>query len=125
MYTPILFVNLINLIHWKINMVKHEQFLGFRGCGKPILGDGRNLTHFWYWGIVSGLGFTTFRCSPSNFMVGHDDFPIAIRLFSEETKMLELLLLVNVLEVVLETVLLLLVTLVEVLPRTMKLRGRC
>ena len=50
---------------------------------------------------------------------------MAIRLFSEETKLLELLLLVNVLEVVLETVLLLLVTLVEVLPRSMKLRGRC
>ena len=25
MYTPILFVNLIDPIHWKINMAKHEK----------------------------------------------------------------------------------------------------
>ena len=43
-------------------------------------------------------------------------WPMAIAFFQRETKWLELLLLVNVLEVVLETVLLLLVTLVEVLP---------
>ena len=49
-------------------------------------------------------------------MICHDDFPMAIRLFSEETKLLELLLLVNVLEVVLETVLLLLVTVVLLVP---------
>ena len=48
MYTPILFVNLIDPIHWKINMVKHEKKLGL-----VVVNQSLGMVEIW---PISGIG---------------------------------------------------------------------